>query len=218
MKKILFAFMSLALLVSVTHAGLLPGSSYYEGEHSRSFDLGSEGILDLRVEFAVYRDETEISPGGVDEAQIMQDWTGHTGEAEFVYAYQVFCEDSSTAPLTYFALTGINPTTIASIEDDISEQDELNSTYFSDGVQPEGDGGYFNDSVTKAIWEFEDGALAKGDQSWFLFLYSDYDWIAGDIEVQPANPDLPVPDSEIPEPATLVLLVCGSVLSLKRRK
>ena len=218
MKKILFALMSLLLLVSATHAGLLPGSSYYEGQHSRSFDLGSEGILDIRLEFAVYRDETGISPDGLDEAQIMQDWTGHTGEADFVYAYQVFCEDSSTAPLTYFALTGINPSTIASIEDDISEQDELNSTYFSDGVQPEDDGGYFNDSVTKAIWEFGDGsgAIAHGEQSWFLFLYSDYDWIAGDIEVQRTNDDIPIP--EVPEPATLALLICGTVLSLKRKK
>jgi len=209
-------------LVSVTHAGLLPPSSYYNGEASRSFDLDSDEVDDLylRLEFAVYRDET--LSGGIDEAQIIQDWTGHTGGSDYVYAYQVFCEDSSTAPLTYFALTGIDPSTIASVENDISEQDELDSTYFSSGVQPKDDGGYFNDSVTKAIWEFGDGsgAIAQGEQSWFLFLYSDYDWIAGDIEVQPlADDDIPIPgDNDIPEPATLALLIGGTVLSLRRRK
>jgi hypothetical protein len=56
----------------------------------------------------------------------------------------------------------------------------------------------------------------EGEQSWFLFLYSDYDWIKGDIEVQRVNDDIPVP--EVPEPATLALLACGTMLSLKRRK
>ncbi|MHC4835196.1 MAG: PEP-CTERM sorting domain-containing protein [Planctomycetota bacterium] len=49
-----------------------------------------------------------------------------------------------------------------------------------------------------------------------MFLYSDYDWIKGDIEVQRVNDDIPVP--EVPEPATLALLACGTMLSLKRRK
>ena len=220
MKKILFVFMAMALLVPAVHAVLdrstLPESSYYSGQADRFFDLGSGDTLNIHLEFAVYRDETGISPGGVNEAQFMSDWTGHTGNVDYVYAYQVFNETSSTIPLTYFALTGINPTTIASIEDDIHEQDELDGTFLSGGIQPEGDGGYFNDSVTKAIWEFDGGALAQGDQSWFLFLYSDYDKIAGDIEVQPANDDIPIP--EVPEPATLVLLACGAILSLKRRK
>lgn len=220
MKKIVGTTLMLLLpLISATHAALvrsdLPESSYYSGQHDRSFDLGSEGILDIHLEFAVYRDET-LFGGAVDEAQTMQDWTGHTGDADYVYAYQVFCETSSTAALTYFALTGVNPATIASIEDDIHEQDDLNSGAFvSGGVQP--DDSYFNDSKTKAIWEFEDGALVQGDQSWFLFLYSDHDWIAGDIEVQLlADDDIPIPG--VPEPTTLALLACGAILSLKRRK
>ena len=216
MKKISFLVVPL-LLVSFTHAALLPASSYYNGQASRSFDL-AEGTLDLRLEFSVYRstDTFQLQDGTpTNEAQLIQDWTGHTGNSDYVYAYQVYCENSSTAALTYFALTGINPATIASIENDIHEQEALD-TFSSNGVQPKGDGGYFNDSVTKAIWEFEDGALAQGDQSWFLFLYSDYDWIAGDIEVQPANDDIPVP--EVPEPATLVLLGCGAILSLVRKK
>ena len=210
MKKILVTFISLLLMVSVTQAEPLPGSSYYEGEASRSFDLGSEGILDLRLEFAVYKDE---------EAQIMQDWIGISDAdnfvySDYVYGYQVFSGTSSTAALNYFALTGIDPAAISDIENDLGEAESLNDgSIQSEGIAPSSSD--FNSSVTKAIWQFEDVAISQGEQSWYLFLYSDYDWIAGDIAVQ-RNDDIPVP--EVPEPATLALLSFGTVLSLRRRK
>jgi len=213
MKKILFTFTLLLLLAPATQAGITPSilpttsETHYYGAQDRSFDLGSEGVLDIHLEFAVYTGT---------QADDMKDWTGYTGEADYVYAYQVFCEQSSTAALTYFALTGVNPSTIADVQNDIGENESLNSGAIqSGGVEPTSS--YFNQDVTKAIWEFEDGTLVQGEQSWFLFLYSDYDWIKGDIEVQQiANDDIPVP--EIPEPATLALLACGSILSLRRRK
>jgi len=212
MKKILFvAVMSLALLVSAAHAGVAPSilptdqDTHYYGSHDRSFDLGSGNTLDIHLEFAVYAGT---------QAQTMQEWTGHTGGAEFVYAYQVFSETSSTAALTYFALTGVNPSAIADIENDISEAESLNGTP-SGGIGPASSD--FNTSVTKAIWQFDVGTLVQGTRSWFLFLYSDYDWIKGDIEVQPlADDEIPIPG--VPEPTTLALLACGTVLSLKRRK
>ena len=208
MKKILFLFVMLTLLVSVMQAEPLPLGSYYNGQHDESFNLGSEGILDLHLEFAVYKDE---------EAQTMQDWTGYTGDADYVYGYQVFSEQSSTAPLTYFALTGVNPSTITDVLNDIGEAESLNNGAFqSEGIEPTSSD--FNATVTEAIWKFEDGALLQDDRSWYLFLYSDYDWIAGGIEVQPDNDDIPVPDNSVPEPATLALLACGTILSLRRRK
>ena len=206
MKKSLLLIMSVLFLVPAIQAGLLPASSYYNGQNEQTFDLEAEGTLTILLEFSVYRDT---------EAQTMQEWAGYTGETkDFVYAYQVTCDQTSTAALTYFALTGINPDTIASITDDIGQAGSVGS-YNSGGVAPKSDG-YFNPAVTKAIWEFEDGAMVHGDKSWFLFLYSDYDWIKGGMAVQVDQDDIPVPD--IPEPATLALLAGGAVLSLRRKK
>jgi hypothetical protein len=222
MKKILFALVMLSLLVSVTHAGLapsiLPSSSHYQGQQSRSFDLGSEGILDVHLEFAVYAG---------DEAVTMRDMTGYGGDPEnatFVYAYQIFCDASSTAELTYFALTGVNPDAIAFPSTDAGQAGSMiapnDSVFDSEGVAPSSDG-YFNDSKTKSIWEFGDTAIVDGEQSWFLFLYSNKDWIAGEIEVQQANDDIPIPGdggNSIPEPATLILLGLGTFSLFKTRK
>ena len=208
MKKILFALMSLALLVSVTHAGLapsiLPPSSHYQGQYNNSFDLTSGGTLDIHLEFAVYTED-------------QFDSIGYTGDSAYVYAYQVFSEQSSTAALTYFALTGVNPSTIADVQNDIGEVESLKGGSIQSGGEAPISSD-FNPSVTKAIWKFDDGegAIVKGERSWFLFLYSDHDWIPGGIEFQPSNDDIPIP--EVPEPATLALLACGAVLSLRRKK
>lgn len=230
MRRTTVVLMLLTMVVSVTDAALerstLYESSYYSGTHDRSFDMGSEGVLNIHLEFAVYRDET-LYGGTVNEAQLMQDYTGYTGNADYVYAYQVFSENSSTAALTYFALTGIDPDTIADIDNDISQAGSLN-----DGPPPTESGGiaptdsYFNGSVTKAIWEFEGGALVQGEKSWFMFMYSDYDWVKGDIEVRPvADDDIPVPgedddsnDTQVPEPLTVSLLLSGAAFALKGKK
>jgi hypothetical protein len=205
MKKIWVTLVATLLWVSVVQAGLLPVSSYYNGQNEQTFDLGTDGKLTILLEFSVYKGT---------EAETMQEWTDYAGEAkEYVYAYQVTSGASSTADLTFFALTGINPEAIASATEDIGQAESVGS-FNSGGVEPKADG-YFNASVTKAIWEFDDGALIQGDKSWFLFLYSDFDWIKGGMAVKAAADDIPVPD--VPEPATLALLAIGSVLLLRRK-
>lgn len=218
-RRFLLSIVVATLMVSVVHAGLaptnLPSSPYYQGRHDKTFNLESGDTVKVRLEFAVYQGE---------DAGIMRDITGYTGETTgYVYAYQIFSDSSSTAALTAFSLTGVNANAISSVTDDIGQAGSITygQTYESDGVEPAA--GYFNDSVDEAIWEFEDGALVQGESSWFLFLYSDYDWVKGDIAVETAvyDDDVPVPDGDgngnIPEPATLLLLAGGALLSLKRK-
>ncbi|MCI0500017.1 MAG: PEP-CTERM sorting domain-containing protein [Planctomycetales bacterium] len=209
MKKICIAIVPVLLMVPAVQAGLLLtdlASTYYKGQNVQTFNLGAEGTFTVRLEFSVYKD---------NEAQLMQDWTGYTGDVkDYVYAYQVFCDSPTTAALTNFALTGINPASIASITEDIGQSGSVGG-HNSAGIEPKEDG-YFNADVTKAIWRFENSTLVQGNKSWFLFLYSDHDWIKGDMEVQvAANDDIPIPG--VPEPATLALLAGGAVL-LHRRK
>jgi hypothetical protein len=219
MKKILTTIMMLSMVVAAAQAQTTPPSvlpwdqdTHYYGAHDFSFDLGDEGVLSGTLEFAVYADS---------QAQDMIEWSNYEGQADYVYAYQVFCDSTPDAGLTYFALTGIDPTTIADIQNDISQTGTLErpgAPVDSSGVEPISSD--FNRDVTKAIWQFEDGTLVQGenDQSWFLLLYSDYDWIVGDIEVRPPGNDEEIPVPGVPEPATLALLLGGTVLSLRHKK
>ncbi|MDH4202753.1 MAG: PEP-CTERM sorting domain-containing protein [Phycisphaerae bacterium] len=216
MKKILFTLMLLLPLISVTHAGFdtpgtrpqfIPtvfddGEAYYYGVHEQSF----AGLTStVRLEFAIYQ--------GAHADIVMED-TGYEGEAtEFVYAYQVFCEDPT---FNYFALTGVDAGPIDSTTTDIGQSQFLGTTD-SGGGEPKVGSGYFEG--TRAVWEFDNGALIQGDnaQSWFLLLYSNNGPELGKMEIAPPiADDIPIPG--VPEPATLVLLSYGVLLSLKRRK
>lgn len=211
MKHILSLLIMVCLLLAATaQAGLapthLPSSSYYQGRHSFSQDVGNGITLTGHVEFAVYT--------GTDaENAIAQ--TGYEGDADYVYAYQVFNYQESDAAMTYFAVTGVDPTAVDS--DAIGAMEDFAGT----GVEP-GDYGFTAD-YTKGVWQFNDATLIQGEHSWFLFIYSDYDWVAGDIQLQAMyDDDLPVPNeggnNEVPEPATLLILAGGALLALRGRK
>ena len=202
-KNLLFCLFVVALLFGVVQAGLapsiLPESSHYQGRHSFSEVVGDGEKVEGHLEFAVYT--------GTQAEDMISD-TGYQGEADFVYAYQIFNYQESDAALTYFAVTGINPATVEA--GSIGAMDDL-----AGGIQPD-DGGYFNASETKGIWEFNNAKLIQGAQSWFLFVYSNYDWVPGGMELQTTYDD-DIPTPEVPEPMTLALFLGGTVLSLRRR-
>ena len=209
-KSLLLLAMLFVFATSIAQAGLapsyLPESTYYQGRHSFSEDMGNGVVISGHLEFAVY-----TGTQAVDAIEA----TGYEGEADYVYAYQVFNDQESDAAMTYFAVTGIDPTAVES--DGIDTMEDYSGT----GIEPSTYG--FNADQTKGIWEFNNTTLIQGEKSWFLFIYSDYDWVAGGIQLEAVyDDDIPVPiddgSDNIPEPMTLVLLLGGAALSLKFKK
>ena len=211
-KSLMFLVTTFVLVASIAQAGLapsnLPSSSYYQGRHSFSEDMGSGVVISGHLEFAVYTGT---------EALDAIEATGYEGDADYVYAYQVFNYQESDAAMTYFAVTGVDPATVES--DNINAMEDFSGS--GTGIEPSNYG--FNIDQTKGVWEFNSTTLIQGEKSWFLFIYSDHDWIAGDIQLQAIyDDDVPVPindgSNEIPEPMTLALLLGGVVMCLKCKK
>ena len=190
---------ALVLAVPSAQAGLtyLP-DGYLDGWGNRAnfgVNLGDGQFVIGHIEFAVY-DTQAVGDLGFSSP----------GDRQYVYAYQIFSETATTF-LDYFALTGIPSSAIQS-NDDIGTDDVYG------GVAAERFG--FNLTRTKAFFEFEDGLLVEGENSVLLLLGSDGAPIVGGYEFTPsADPEVPVP--EIPEPATLALLLGGSLLAFRRR-
>ncbi len=199
--KISVTFLLLAALVLAVpsaRAGLtyLPDGYMDGGGNSANFgvSLGGGQFASGRIEFAVY--DTQMVEG-LDFAS--------PGNRRYVYAYQIFSENAN-ASLLHFGLTGIESGAILS-EDDIGTDDVYG------GVPAEDYG--FNLTRTKAFFKFEDGLLVQGENSVLLLLGSDGGPTIGGYEFTPsADPEIPVP--EIPEPATLALLLGGSLLAFRR--
>jgi hypothetical protein len=188
--------------VSATLTEILPASSHYEGRAYYSVPMGGGGIAG-RIDFAVY--DTVTNP---DEF-VGADGFVNPGGNRYIYAYQIFCDDTSTNPLEYFAILGIGDSAIDSLNA-IDSQDDLSGT----SIQPDIE--YFNPSFSRAVWEFDSGLLIADVHSYFLVISSDHDWTAGTYAVmQTEDGETVVPN---PEPGTLALLGIGGVLQFARRR
>lgn len=167
------------------------------------------GYLSGAVEFAVYDTQADGYAG-----------FSAPGDNRFVYAYQIFADSSATAALTYFGLTGINPAALASAEENLGTDDSAG------GIDAKATG--LNLSKTKAYFEFDNGLLIQDEKSVFLLLGSNFLPKIGGFEVSPsADNDISVPgdadpqipdNGQIPEPATLAMLLGGALLSLYKRR
>ena len=212
-KKVVFfgGMLAVALMVLPAHAALtdLPEGylTGWGGKSSYALHLGGGQYLFGHVEFAVYDTWTA---GDIGFAA--------PGENRYVYAYQIFTDEKANAALTYFGLLGINPLAITSAEDNLDTAD------VDGGNAPESNG--MNLSKTEAYFEFADGVLIQDQKSIFLLLGSDYAPTIGEYQVEPSpDNEIPVPgdddngnSDQIPEPATLVLLLGGTLMALRQRK
>ena len=116
MRQYLFFAISVCLMAgAAVQAGMapsyLPTSDYYQGRRSFSENVGG-ATLTGHVEFAVYT---------CTQAEDAISSTGYEGSAAYVYAYQVFNYQQSDAAMTYFAVTGVDPTTVSADSIDAME-------------------------------------------------------------------------------------------------
>ncbi len=189
------------LCVQNACAGLdiLPVSSYYQG---RAYQ-GLPGDR-VRVDFAVYDTEDEEYGNEFEKAGFAA-----PGDGRFTYVYQVFSEvEDEEFSIDLFRVIGIEPAAIAGTDQIASEDDQAG------GIAT--DFLYFNPSFTNAVWEFEQGALIKGEHSWFLTISSNSAPVVGGFSIV-SDPDgeLPIP---VPEPGTMILIGVGSIILMARRK
>jgi len=202
--KFLGVFFVAMLFVHSASATLAPmlTSSYHDGFVFYGFEVGYEGYLKGRIDFAVYDTEhPEYGDEYLDAGLTVP------GEGRYIYAYQIFNDYAfySEEAVAYFAVLGIDETTI----NGLGSQEDPEA-----GIEPGEQ--YVDGAESRAVWEFngDDGYIIAGEHSWFLVFSSDQDWVKGDYEIR--GPDqVPVP---VPEPAVIVLLGLGSVSIFRRRR
>ncbi len=203
---------------SVAIAEYLPHSSHYQG---RSYF--NSGTLSGRIDFAVY--DTHTYPDelvGADGRDEDIPWWDEVNPDRFlyIYAYQVFVDDTSSNIIDYFAILGLGEGSI--VKDPhtnkwpIGSMDDLIT---ADATAPDEDP-YFASSSEygkMAVWEFANGFLYAGDHSYFLVLGSNHDWTAGRYTFEKTLADeVPLPN---PEPTSITLFgIMGAMTIIRTRK
>ncbi len=208
------ATMCLCSIANAAVTELLPNSSYYEGKSYFSSTVDG-GLLSGRIDFAVYDTTTYANEFiGTD------DYT-NPGSGRYIYAYQIFCDADATTALAYFGI--LNPDTGGAGIDGDSVLD----------YQDDGSGGISPDSASidlsstygkMGVWTFDGGYLVADENSYFLVLSSNQDWIVGGYTFDQTLADgLPIagdgddPPTGVPEPGTIALLGIGAMLFRKRK-
>lgn len=214
--KVMKKFGSLALLLVITllmqDASALynmPESTYQDGAWQGTanyvdVDLG----FDVLIDFAVYDFETmDLDLGESGFVTNLIDAVGLTGR--YIYAYQLFNRpnegENEYGDVGYFGILDIDGEKI----DEVLINDDTGSMAFGNAVAPT----YI---PRQGAWGFGEGVLTNDNYSEFLVFSSDYAPVRGKYEINP--PDYDWVPSTSPEPATIVLLTFGSVISLRKRR
>jgi hypothetical protein len=186
--KRIVALLIAGLMVSTASAGLTLPQSDYINGQSYDKDYG------ILVQYKVY-DTT---------SQELDFMASDSTDSRYVYAYAIN-NTSSNVAVKAFALAGMSTNALTSDAVTYADLDQ-------GGVAP----GYGTvDEEKQAYWDFSIEEIAPGEYSMLLLVYSNAAPVMGTFEINPENG---VPAPGVPEPATLVLLTLGGLLSLRKRK
>lgn len=213
--KVMKKFGSLALLLVITllmqdasASTYMPESTYQDGVWQGTANYADEDLgYDVLIDFAVYDFETmDLARGESGFVTNLIDAVGLTGR--YIYAYQLFNRpnegENEYGDVGYFGILDIDGERV----DQALINGDTGSMTWGEAVAPT----YI---PRQGAWEFADGVLANDNYSDFLVFSSDYAPVRGKYEINPPDYDW-VPS--VPEPATIVLLTFGSVISLRKRR
>lgn len=195
---LLVGMLCVGLAASSARAGLLDGTPFaisgFTGSVAADRDLGFQSIFS-DVDYAVF------APGSFQSFLNANNisFTDPTGGSDFIYAYQIFVE--SAAPGVFDFTVGIDPTAPRDVDPNSIPGTGDETPFFT------------IDSPQQQKWSF-DGDLGTGESSQILYFSSPLGPKFNTMTINSgiASPDpSPLVPSPVPEPATLLLGVFGTL-------
>ena len=184
----------------------LPASSYVDGNGKswQGYKTYTQDGYDVVLEWAVYNIAANPWAGSVD----------FSAGDQYVYAYQLFSNTTSTSNVGSFSVLDIggNPISQALMH-------ETQAVANGQGVMPDP-----NPSAVQGEWKWMPGVgfITAGEYSAYLIFSSVYAPTAGSFAVKaPEEGDAGVPNEvgEVPEPGILTLFgIASAMFAAKRRK
>jgi len=215
MRKYIFLALLLVVTIFVEGASALyiPDSTYMDGAWNGSLNYVDEDSgYDVIIAYGVF-DAYNLEPQSQEDAFISDVRDDLGIEGHYIYAYQLYNRpnegENEYSDILYFGLLNLDKTEVdeSLINGDTSAMDDHDG-----GVAP------YSPPPRQGAWGFTEGVLANGEKSWILVFSSEYAPGRGTYTMTNPTSLPPIPEEEVPEPATIALLGLGAIVFIKKRR